>query len=235
MKLVILAGGLGTRISEETNFIPKPMIKIGSKPIIWHIMKYYASYGVSDFIICGGYKINKIKSFFKVKKNINKWNVKIIDTGKNSNTGERIKKIQKEFINNETFFLTYGDGLSNINIRSLLSLHNKKKSLLTISAVKPPARFGNLIIKNNKVKSFYEKKKKYENWISGGFFVCNSKIFHFFKKNNPIFEKEIIPVLVKKGLAAAYMHRGFWHPMDTIQEKRVLTKLWRTNAAPWKV
>lgn len=235
MKLVILAGGLGTRISEETNFIPKPMIKIGPKPIIWHIMKYYSSFGVSDFIICGGYKINKIKSFFKVKKNFYKWNVKIVNTGKNSNTGERIKRIQSYLKNESVFFLTYGDGLSNVNIKSLLNLHNKKKTLLTISAVKPPARFGKLIIKNKKVKSFYEKKNKHENWISGGFFVCNSKIFNFFKKKNAIFEKDIIPVLARKGLVTAYTHKGFWHPMDTIQEKRILTKLWRINKAPWKV
>lgn len=165
MKLVILAGGLGTRISEETNFIPKPMIKIGPKPIIWHIMKYYSSFGVSDFIICGGYKVNKIKSFFKIKKNFYKWNVKIVNTGKNSNTGERIKRIQSYLNNESVFFLTYGDCLSNVNIKSLLNLHNKKKPLLTISAVKPPARFGKLIIKNKKVKSFYEKKNKHENWI----------------------------------------------------------------------
>jgi glucose-1-phosphate cytidylyltransferase len=235
MKLVILAGGLGTRISEETNFIPKPMIKIGPKPIIWHIMKYYSSFGVSDFIICGGYKVNKIRSFFKIKKNFYKWNVKIVNTGKNSNTGERIKRIQSYLKNESVFFLTYGDGLGNVNIKSLLNLHNKKKSLLTISAVKPPARFGKLIIKNKKVKSFYEKKNKHENWISGGFFVCNSKIFNFFKKKNAIFEKDIIPVLARKGLVTAYAHKGFWHPMDTIQEKRILTKLWRINKAPWKV
>jgi glucose-1-phosphate cytidylyltransferase len=190
MKLVILAGGLGTRISEETNFIPKPMIKIGSKPIIWHIMKYYASYGVSDFIICGGYKINKIKSFFKFKKNINKWNVKIIDTGKNSNTGERIKKIRKQFINDETFFLTYGDGLSNINIRSLLSLHNKKKSLLTISAVKPPARFGKLIIKNNKIKSFYEKKRNTRTGLAEVFLSVIVKFLIFLKKITQFLKKK---------------------------------------------
>jgi len=235
MKLVILAGGLGTRISEETEFIPKPMIKIGQKPIIWHIMKYYSFFGIKDFLICGGYKVNKINKFFAQKKNRTNWNVKVINTGKNSNTGERIFRVKKFLKNENNFLLTYGDGLSNINIYSLIKSHNKKNLLLTVSAVKPPARFGKLKIFKNKIKNFYEKKINYEDWISGGFFVCNFKIFDHFKVNNPIFEKDIIPIIVKKNQANAFKHNGFWHPMDTMQEKRFLNKLWKLGKAPWKI
>jgi len=235
MKLVILAGGLGTRISEETEFIPKPMIKIGQKPIIWHIMKYYSSYGVSDFIICGGYKIKKIEHFFSKKFNKKKWNVKVVNTGKNSNTGERLLRIKKYLKDDKVFFLTYGDGLGTVNINSLIKFHNLSKSLITVSAVKPPSRFGKLKILNKKLKNFYEKKRNFEDWISGGFFVCNFKIFDFFKNKNPIFEKDVIPKIVKKGEASAFKHYGFWHPMDTMQEKRVLNKLWKTGIAPWKI
>ncbi len=235
MKLVILAGGLGTRISEETEFIPKPMIKIGQKPIIWHIMKYYSRYNITDFIICGGYKIEKIRHFFSRKVNKINWNVQVVDTGKNSNTGERLRRVKNYLKGEGNFFLTYGDGLSNINLKSLNKLHIKKKSLMTISAVKPPPRFGKLKISQDIIQNFYEKKTSIEGWISGGFFVCNFKVFNFFQKKNSILEKDIIPKIVKKKQAFGYKHNGFWHPMDTMQEKRYLNKLWKTGIAPWKI
>jgi glucose-1-phosphate cytidylyltransferase len=235
MKLVILAGGLGTRISEETEFIPKPMIRIGQKPIIWHIMKYYSSFGVNDFIICGGYKIQKIDQFFLKNSNKKNWDVKVINTGKNSNTGERLFRVKNYLKNEKNFFLTYGDGLSSINLNALKKFHTSNDAIITVSAVKPPPRFGKLKIINKKIKNFYEKNSSIEDWISGGFFVCNFKIFSFFKKNNPIFEKDIIPKIVLKKKAFVFKHYGFWHPMDTMQEKRNLNKLWKSDTAPWRI
>lgn len=235
MKLVILAGGLGTRISEETEFIPKPMIKIGQKPIIWHIMKYYSSFGINDFIICGGYKIQKIDQFFFKNSNKKNWNVKVVNTGKNSNTGERLYRVKNYLKNEKNFFLTYGDGLSSINLNTLKKFHISNNATITVSAVKPPPRFGKLKIINKKIKNFYEKNSSIEDWISGGFFVCNFKIFSFFKKNNPIFEKDIIPKIVLKKKAFVLKHYGFWHPMDTMQEKRNLNKLWKSGVAPWRI
>ena len=185
MKLVIFAGGLGTRLSEETDYVPKPMVLIGKKPILWHIIKYYSVFGFSEFIICGGYKINIIKNFFQsLKKNNNKleslWKVKVINTGKNSNTGERLKRVKKYV--GENFCLTYGDGLSNININKLIIFHKKNKATITLTAIKPEPRFGKIIFKGNKVDKFFEKDHSRENWISGGFFVCKKEIFKFIKK-----------------------------------------------------
>lgn len=234
MKVVILAGGLGTRISEESLLKPKPLIEIGSRPIIWHIMKYYSHFGINDFIICGGYKYLKIQNFFKIKKNKKNWKVKVINTGKNSNTGRRILKIKKYLKDDQEFCLTYGDGLSNIEISKLIKFHKKQKSLLTISSSKPPPRFGKITSKGNLIKKFHEKTLKNENWISIGFFICNIKIFKFFKKENQIFEKDIIPKLVKNRKVTVFKHYGFWKPMDTLKEKRELVYLWIKNRAPWK-
>jgi glucose-1-phosphate cytidylyltransferase len=232
MKLVILAGGLGTRISEETDYIPKPMVKIGNKPILWHIIKYYSVFGFTEFIICGGYKINFIKDFFK--KKINKsWNIKIINTGKSSNTGERLRKVKK-YVDN-TFCLTYGDGLSNININKLIYFHKKNKSIATLTAVKPIPHFGKMVFKDNKVIKFFEKNKKKENWINGGFFVCEKNIFKYLVSKNPIFESEVLPVLAKQKLLAAYKHNDFWYCMDTLRDKRYLNNLWLSKKAPWKI
>jgi glucose-1-phosphate cytidylyltransferase len=231
MKLVILAGGLGTRISEESDYIPKPMVKIGNKPILWHIIKYYSVFGFTEFIICGGYKINFIKYFFK-KKN-NSWNIKVINTGKRSNTGERLRKVKK-YIDN-TFCLTYGDGLSNVNINKLIYFHKKNKSIATLTAVKPIPHFGKMAFKGNKVIKFFEKNKKKENWINGGFFVCNKNIFKYLVSKNPIFESEVLPVLAKQKLLAAYKHNGFWYCMDTLRDKRYLNNLWLSKKAPWKI
>lgn len=234
MQLIILAGGLGTRISEETDFIPKPMIKIGNKPILWHIMKYYSIYGFSKFIICGGYKVEVIKKYFKKLKKKNKfWNIKIINTGKNSNTGERLRKVQKYI--DDTFCLTYGDGLSNVNLNKLINFHKKNKSIATLTSVKPPPHFGKIVFKGNKVVKFIEKDQKKEDWINGGFFVCNKEIFNYFNKKNMIFESDILSVLAKKRKLAAYKHFKFWHCMDNLRDKRYLLKLWLTKKAPWKI
>ena len=231
MKLVIFAGGLGTRISEETDYIPKPMVKIGNKPILWHIIKYYSVFGFTEFIICGGYKINFIKDFLK-KKN-KSWNIKIVNTGKSSNTGERLRKVKK-YVDN-TFCLTYGDGLSNININKLIYFHKKNKSIATLTAVKPIPHFGKMIFKGNKVIKFFEKNKKKENWINGGFFVCEKNIFKYLVSKNPIFESEVLPVLAKQKLLAAYKHNDFWYCMDTLRDKRYLNNLWLSKKAPWKI
>ena len=179
MQLVIFAGGLGTRISEETGYVPKPMIKIGKQPVLWHIIKYYSIFGFSEFIICGGYKVKIIKNYFQKYKKDKIWNVKVINTGKGSNTGERLKRVKK-YINN-TFCLTYGDGLSNVNINKLINFHKKNKSIVTLTTVKPTPHFGKIIFRGNKVIKFIEKDQKKENWINGGFFVCEKKNIQLFK------------------------------------------------------
>jgi glucose-1-phosphate cytidylyltransferase len=232
MKLVILAGGLGTRISEETDYIPKPMVQIGNKPILWHIINYYSVFGFREFIICGGYKINFIRNFFKKKMN-KSWNIKVINTGKNSNTGKRLRKIKK--LVNNTFCLTYGDGLSNVDLYKLIHFHKKNRSTVTLTAVKPIPHFGKIVFKGNKVIKFFEKNQNKENWINGGFFVCEKNVFKYLASKNPIFEKEVLPILAKKKLLAAYKHNGFWYCMDTLRDKRYLSNLWLSKKAPWKI
>ena len=238
MKLVILAGGLGTRIAEETDFIPKPMVLIGDKPILWHIIKYYSAFNFSEFIICGGYKIEIIKNFFKKSKSKTNelersWKVKVINTGKNSNTGERLKKIKKYV--DEVFCLTYGDGLSNVNINTLVNFHKKNKAITTLTAVKPESRFGKIIFNGNKVSQFLEKDASRENWINGGFFVCKKEVFKYLNKKNTIFESDALSLLAKKNKLAAYKHKDFWYCMDTLREKRHLNNIWLNNKAPWKI
>jgi glucose-1-phosphate cytidylyltransferase len=232
MKLVIFAGGLGTRISEETDYVPKPMVKIGKKPILWHIIKYYSVFGFSEFIICGGYKVNIIKNYFKKKLN-KSWNVKVVNTGKNSNTGERLKRIKKYI--NDTFCLTYGDGLSNVNIKKLIHFQKKNKSIVSLTAVKPPPHFGKIIFKGNRVTKFLEKDQTTENWINGGFFVCENKIFKYLNKKNSIFESDTLQVLAQKNKLTAYKHNDFWYCMDTLRDKRHLNNLWLSKKAPWKI
>ena len=240
MQLVILAGGLGTRISEETGYIPKPMIKIGKKPIIWHIIKYYTEFGFNDFIICGGYKHAILQKYF-IKKDFKKLfntkkdlNIKLVFTGKTANTGERIKRVKK-YLNYE-FCLTYGDGLSDVNLKSLISFHrDNKKSLVTVTSVLPQPRYGILKFKGKKIFNFDEKKIKNEKWINGGFFVCNKKMFYFFKNKNPVFEKDVLTKLAKKNFLFGYKHKGFWYCMDTLRDKKHLNYLWDENKAPWKI
>ena len=235
MKLVIFAGGLGTRISEETDYIPKPMVRIGKQPILWHIIKYYSCFGVKEFIICGGYKVNIIKNFFKKSKNrINKnFIIRVINTGQSANTGERLKRIKKYI--DGTFCLTYGDGLSNVDIDKLIRFHKKNKSTVTLTAVKPTPHFGRLQFKGNTIVSFMEKDKKKEKWTNGGFFVCEKKIFQYLNKKNSIFESDTLSFLTKKKKLAGFKHFGFWYCMDTLRDKRYLNSLWLKNKAPWKI
>jgi glucose-1-phosphate cytidylyltransferase len=233
MQLVIFAGGFGTRISEETDYIPKPMVKIGKKPILWHIIKYYSIFGFSNFIICGGYKIRIIKKYFQSLKENRSWNIKIVNTGRKSNTGERLKRVKK-YINNR-FCLTYGDGLCNVNIDKLIEFHKKNKSTVTLTATKPAPHFGKIVFRGNKVIKFLEKEKKKESWINGGFFVCEKKIFKYLNKKNSIFESDTLSLLAKKKKLAAYKHEDFWYCMDTLRDKRHLNNLWLSKKAPWKI
>ena len=233
MKAVILAGGYGTRISEESHLKPKPMIEIGGKPIIWHIMKIYATYGINDFIICCGYKGEIIKKYFE-SFDSEPWNVELIDTGLDTMTGGRIKRIQNRI--DETFCLTYGDGVSDVNIRDLISFHNSKKSLATLTAIHPPERFGVLNISGEYVTEFHEKHRGESSWINGGFFVFEPKIFDYLLDgDSTILEKKPLETLAHEQNLTAFKHNGFWHPMDTLRDKNQLEKLWSSGKATWKI
>lgn len=221
MKVVILAGGRGTRLSEYTNLIPKPMVKVKNSPIIIHIMNHYARYGFKDFIIATGYKNQVIKKFFKRK--ISDWNVKIVNTGINTMTGGRLKRLKK-FIKNQTFMLTYGDGLCDVNIKKLNEFHIKNQSIATLTAVRPPARFGAIKIRGSKVTYFKEKSFLDEGWINGGFFVFDAKIFKFLKNDKTYLEREPMQALSSKRKLSAFKHKGFWQCMDTIRDKEILEK-----------
>ena len=227
MKVVILAGGFGTRLSEYTKTIPKPMVKVGGKPIIFQIMKLYAKYGFNDFYIALGYKGEVIKSFFK--KKFYDWNVTLVDTGKKTMTGGRLKKMKNLFTKNETFMMTYGDGLSNVNIKKLLTFHKKNKKLVTLTAVRPPARFGVIKLKGNFVNYFKEKSKMDEGWINGGFFVMNAKFLNFIKNSQTFLEKEPLERATKQKQLAAFKHRGFWQCMDTKRDKDKLDEILKKN------
>lgn len=255
MKLIILAGGYGSRLSEETNLKPKPLLEIGEKPIIWHIMKIYSHYGINDFIICLGYKGYLIKEYFHnfllyqndIEINLNKnklsilgknisepWNIQLIDTGLESQTGLRIKKAIK-YIKEDTFMLTYGDGVADVNISKLLSHHKKNNKIATITAVKPPGRFGALITNKNLVSAFEEKPSGDGQLINGGFFVLDKKVNKYIKRGNQIWEKEPLEKLAKNNQLSFYKHDGFWQPMDTLRDKNVLNELWQSNKAKWKI
>lgn len=253
MKVVILAGGLGSRISEESIIKPKPLVEIGSMPIIWHIMKLYSYHGLNDFIICCGYKGNLIKDFFfnyslytsdvtiDVKKNklsVHKkktepWKITLLNTGEFTPTGGRISKVKKYV--GDSFCLTYGDGLSSINIKNLIEFHKKNKKIATVSAVRPPARFGALNIVNNSVTNFLEKPVGDKGRINGGFFILNKKIFDYIKNEKVIWEKEPLENLAKENQLSAYKFDGFWYAMDTLRDKMYLENLWSSKTAPWKV
>jgi glucose-1-phosphate cytidylyltransferase len=253
MKVVILAGGQGSRISEESIVKPKPLVEIGFKPIIWHIMKIYSYYGLNEFIICCGYKGYLIKEYFanyslhttditvdvsnnKItvhKKKTEPWKITLVDTGDYSQTGERIKRIKKYV--GDTFCLTYGDGLSSINIKNLIKFHNKNKKLATVLAVKPSGRFGSIKIKNNLVEQFLEKPQGDNSWINGGFFILNKKIFKYIKENNSIWEKGPLENLAKNKQLNAFKFEGFWYAMDTLRDKNYLEDLWKSKKAPWKL
>ena len=227
MKCVILAGGKGTRISELSKSIPKPMIKILGLPLITRIIIHYQKFGFKDFIIAAGYKKQILINYFKNKKKKD-IKIQVIDTGLNTMTGGRLKRLKKYLIN-ETFMLTYGDGLSNVNLRKLLNFHRKNKKIATLTAVRPPARFGAVRIKGNKVKYFKEKSKLDVGWINGGFFVFNSKVFDFIKNDRTFLEREPLQKLCKIGELNAFQHRGFWQCMDTIRDKQIIEEILKKN------
>ena len=222
MKVVILAGGFGTRLSEYTKTIPKPMVKVAGQPILLHIMKHYYKYGFNDFYIAIGYKGEIIKKYFKKKQS--KWNINFIQTGLKTMTGGRLKRLKK-FIGKDTFMMTYGDGLSNVNIKSLLQFHKKNKKSVTLTAVRPPARFGAIKIKGNKVSYFKEKSKLDEGWINGGFFVIEPKFLDLIKDDKTFLEKDPLEKVAKKGQLCAFKHNGFWQCMDTKRDKDKLEKI----------
>lgn len=232
MKIVILCGGLGTRLAEETKIKPKPMVKIGRYPILIHLINYYKSFGYKEFILALGFKSSYIKNFFKQKK-IKGVKIHLVDTGKSSLTGGRLLRLKKCFTVDENFMLTYGDGLSNVNLKKLSSFHKNHKKIATVTAVRPPARFGELFMKNNIVNKFEEKPQTSQNWINGGFFILNYKIFKFLKDDKTILEREPLQKLSKQKQLMAFKHYGFWQCMDTLRDKLLLNKIWRTKKAPW--
>ena len=253
MKAVILAGGLGTRISEETSIRPKPMIEIGGKPILWHIMKIYSAHGVNEFIICLGYKGYLIKEYFANyflhtsdvtfdmqnnkmevhQNNSEPWKVTLVDTGDESMTGGRLKRVSK-FLGDEDFCFTYGDGVSNIDIAESIKFHKSQNTLATLTAVQPPGRFGALNMDDHKIKGFQEKPMGDGGWINGGFFILSPKVIAEIEDDHTIWEREPLEQLAKAGQLSAYKHKGFWQPMDTLRDKNHLEELWQSGKAPWK-
>jgi glucose-1-phosphate cytidylyltransferase len=228
MKVVILCGGLGSRLAEETKLIPKPMVKIGKLPIVQHIINFYESYGFQDFILATGYKKEFLERYFKKNKRI-----KCVFTGKNTLTGGRLLRLKNYFSKDENFFLTYGDGLSNQNLKNLIKFHIKHKKIATLTAVRPTARFGELKIQKNKVKRFQEKPQLKDNWINGGFFIFNVKIFNYISGDKMMLEREPFLKLTKQNELMAFKHYGFWQCMDTMRDKNVLSELWKEKKAPW--
>ena len=255
MKVVLLAGGLGSRLAEETKVRPKPMVEIGGIPIIEHIMKWYMKFGFKEFIICLGYKGSEIINYFKdyhlknstividskgkietIEKKTNPWKIILAQTGNNTQTAGRIKKIRKYLKSNEEFFMTYGDGLSNVDLEKLYKFHKNSNKLATLTAVKPLARFGALDLdKEGKVNNFIEKPINESGWINGGFFVLSEKAINFIHSYEEAWEKGPINRLVKENQLVAFKHDGFWQPMDTLREKNLLCDLWKKGTAPWKV
>jgi len=256
VKAVILAGGYGTRISEESSVRPKPMVEIGEQPILWHIMKIYAAHGIDDFIICCGYKGHMIKDYFskyylrmsdvtfdmknngmKVHhNNVEPWTVTLVDTGGKTMTGGRIRRV-KDYIGDEPFCLTYGDGLSDVNISDLIKFHLEQKTLATLTAVQAPGRFGAISLKENqsKISTFREKPLGDSAWINGGFFVCEPGVIEYIEDDSTVWERGPLENLARDGMLAAFRHEGFWHPVDTLRDKNVLENLWQSGNASWKV
>lgn len=255
MKAVILAGGLGTRISEETDTKPKPMVEIGGKPILWHIMKIYSAHGINDFVICCGYKGYQIKEYFAnyflymsdvtfdMSKNTmdvhqrsaEPWRVTLVDTGESTMTGGRLKRVAEHIKDDEAFCLTYGDGVSNVNITELIAFHKAQKVKATLTATLPPGRFGALQFDGNKVSQFMEKPQGDGAMINGGFFVLSPDVLRYLEGDDTIWERAPLETLASEGQLAAYQHTGFWQPMDTLRDKTHLEELWASGKAPWKV
>ena len=256
MKTVILAGGFGTRLSEETGVRPKPMVEIGGRPILWHIMKTYSHYGINDFIVCLGYKGHMITDYFSqyflqnadvmfdLRKNSveilqnrsEPWKITLVDTGEDTMTGGRLKRVSRH-VEGEPFCLTYGDGLTDLNIKTLISFHKSQKTLATLTAVQPPGRFGAFTLpeKNSKVSHFQEKPKGDGAWINGGYFVLEPGIFDYIEGDKTIWEQDSLKKLAQDGQVSAYKHTGYWQNMDTLRDKIVLDTLWNEKKAPWKV
>lgn len=254
MKLVILAGGKGTRISEESSLKPKPLVSIGNKPVIWHIMKIYSHYGINDFVICCGHKGYMLKEYFanyflhnsdvtidinnnKIevhKRNAENWKITLVDTGEDTLTGGRILRVKKYI--DDDFLMTYGDGVANVDIKKLINFHKKSNKLVTMTVVKPQVRFGIAnITKNNLVSKFSEKPENENTWINGGFFVLKKGIFKYLKNDFSIWEREPLEKIAKEKKLCAFHHRGFWYAMDTLREKKYLDQLWNSKKAPWKL
>lgn len=253
MKAVILAGGYGTRISEETSLKPKPLIEIGGMPLLWHILKIYSAYDINDFVICCGYKGYMVKEYFAnyflhmsnvtfdMKHNkmevhqkfAEPWKVTLVDTGLETMTGGRLKRVQN-YLEDETFCFTYGDGLSDINMSDLITFHNNKKTLATITAVQPPGRWGTLNLDEDKISGFKEKPAGDGSWINGGYFVLEPGVFDYIQGDSTIWEREPLEEMAEKGQLSAYKHTSFWHAVDTLRDKNYLEQLWNSGNAPWK-
>jgi glucose-1-phosphate cytidylyltransferase len=254
MKTVLLAGGFGTRLSELTATIPKPMVEIGGKPLLWHIMRLYAAYGHNEFVLALGYKAEVVKeyflNFFAINNDLSidlgsgkttihagnqlDWQMHLIDTGLDTETGGRLKRL-KQWIGNETFMMTYGDGLSNVNIDALLAFHKKHKKLATVTAVHPPARFGGLVLDGDSVVEFTEKNQSKEGWINGGFFVLEPEVLDYIENDRTSWERAPLEKLASEKQLQAFFHDDFWQPMDTLREFRLLESLWQSGKAPWKI
>lgn len=254
MKAVILAGGLGTRISEETSVRPKPMVEIGGKPLLWHILKIYSSFGINDFVICLGYKGYVIKEFFAnyflhtadvtfhMEENrmevhdstTEPWRITLVDTGDTTQTGGRLKRVSKYLVGEEAFCLTYGDGLADIDVAKSIEFHKLHGKLATMSAVQPAGRWGSLVLDGDKVTAFREKQAGDGAWINGGFFVLSPKVIDYIEGDQTAWEREPLERLAEEGDLKAYHHSGFWQPMDTLRDKTHLQELWETGAAPWR-
>lgn len=254
MKAVILAGGQGTRVAEETSSRPKPMIEIGGKPILWHIMKIYSAHGINDFVICLGYKGYMIKEYFanyflhmsdltfdmqhnKMEVHQNSaepWRVTLVDTGELSMTGGRLKRV-RDFLGNDDFCFTYGDGVANIDITRLIEFHKKEGTLATVTATQPPGRFGSLNMDHNKILGFREKPQGDGGWINGGFFVLSPKVIDLIESDATMWEREPMEKLASTRQLSAFLHHGFWHPIDTLRDKHYMEELWSKGKAPWKV
>lgn len=254
MKAVILAGGYGTRLSEETDVVPKPMVQIGGMPILWHIMKIYSFHGINEFVICLGYKGYVIKEYFAnyflhmsdvtfdIKENkmhvhghkAEPWTVTLIDTGEGANTGGRLKRV-REYAGDEDFCFTYGDGVGDVDITALIQFHREQNVLATLTATQPPGRFGSIELERNKIAKFIEKPQGDNAWVNGGFFVLSPKVFDYIAGDATAWEGEPLERLAREGQLAAFRHQGFWKPMDTLRDKNRLEDLWKTGKAPWKV
>ena len=254
MKVVILAGGYGTRLSEHTSVVPKPLVEIGGRPILWHIMRLYSHHGLNEFVICCGYKGYMVKEYFANyflhmcdvtfdmahnrmdvhQQSVESWRVTLVDTGEDTLTGGRLKRV-RQYLGDEDFCFTYGDGVADVDIRALIAFHKSEGKLATLTAIQPPGRFGVLNLEKHHVRSFQEKPHGESSWINGGFFVLSPGVFDYIDGDTTTWEREPMERLASEGQLNAYFHRGFWQPMDTLRDKNYLESLWQTGKAPWKV